>query len=45
MANDDKDTPMNLVGKKVAPILELRDENFVMMESMDIVEKIDSDEK
>lgn len=45
MANDDKQTPMKLVGKKVAPIFELRDEGFAMMESMDIIKKIDSEER
>ena len=45
MANDDVKTPTALIGKKIAPIYELPDENFIMGESMDIIEKVDSEEK
>jgi glutaredoxin 2 len=43
MANDDVVTPTALVGKKVAPILEVPSTKLVMPESFDIVGKIDSD--
>jgi len=43
LANDDVVTPTGLVGKKIAPILELRDKNFAMPESLDIIAKIDGD--
>ena len=43
LANDDIDTPTALVGKKVAPIYE--NEEGAMGESLDIIEKIDSDPK
>jgi len=43
LANDDVPTPTNLVGKKMAPILEIPAEGFAMPESMDIVKKIDED--
>jgi glutaredoxin 2 len=35
MANDDIDTPTKLIGKKIAPILEIPTKNEVMGESMD----------
>ena len=40
MANDDIPTPTALIGKKIAPIWV--DEDGPMMESLDIIEKIDS---
>uniref|UniRef100_A0A7S1DEY1 GST N-terminal domain-containing protein n=1 Tax=Hemiselmis andersenii TaxID=464988 RepID=A0A7S1DEY1_HEMAN len=43
MANDDIDTPTKLVGKKIAPIMEIPTKNEVMMESLDIVKRIDED--
>jgi glutaredoxin 2 len=43
MANDDVETPTALIGKKVAPIMEIRADSFSMNESMDIVKKIDED--
>lgn len=43
MANDDVDTPTALVGKKIAPILSIPQKNEVMMESLDIVKRIDED--
>jgi len=43
MANDDVETPTALVGKKIAPILEIPYLNEVMRESMDIVQRIDTD--
>mmetsp|Transcript_14188 Transcript_14188/g.18586 ORF Transcript_14188/g.18586 Transcript_14188/m.18586 type:complete len:311 (+) Transcript_14188:73-1005(+) len=45
MANDDFDTPISLVGKKVAPIFEFNGTrgHEVMMESLDIVRRIDED--
>jgi len=48
MSSDDWDTPEGLVGKKVAPILEIKHEDGkdeVMPESMDIVWRIDNDPK
>jgi glutaredoxin 2 len=45
MANDDVNTPTKLVGKKIAPIFSLPEDNFVMGESLDIIEKVDSDER
>mmetsp|Transcript_40727 Transcript_40727/g.49406 ORF Transcript_40727/g.49406 Transcript_40727/m.49406 type:complete len:325 (+) Transcript_40727:74-1048(+) len=44
MANDDVATPTALVGKKIAPIIELPD-GTVMAESMDIIDVIDGDAK
>ena len=40
MANDDVATPTALLGKKIAPIWV--DEDGPMMESLDIIEKIDT---
>ena len=40
MANDDIPTPTALIGKKIAPIWV--DEDGPMMESLDIIEKIDT---
>ena len=45
MANDDIKTPTGLIGKKIAPIFEIPDESFIMGESMDIIKKVDSEEK
>ena len=42
LGNDDIDTPTALVGKKIAPIFEMN--GAAMMESLDIIAKIDSDE-
>eukprot|EP00288_Rhodomonas_lens_P014289 CAMPEP_0177716138 /NCGR_PEP_ID=MMETSP0484_2-20121128/14360_1 /TAXON_ID=354590 /ORGANISM="Rhodomonas lens, Strain RHODO" /LENGTH=309 /DNA_ID=CAMNT_0019228169 /DNA_START=21 /DNA_END=950 /DNA_ORIENTATION=+ len=43
MPNDDVKTPTDLVGKKIAPILEMPYLGEVMKESMDIVKRIDED--
>jgi len=45
LANDDIPTPTKLVGKKIAPIFEIPEDSFIMMESLDIIEKIDTDER
>jgi len=45
LANDDKITPTNLVGKKIAPIFDFPADGVVMAESMDIIKLIDSDER
>jgi len=45
LANDDVVTPTKLVGKKIAPIFVLPEDNLVMPESLDIIAKIDSDER
>eukprot|EP00956_Cyclotella_meneghiniana_P010901 scaffold15236_cov75-Cyclotella_meneghiniana.AAC.12 len=43
LANDDIDTPTALVGKKIAPIFEIPEDKLIMMESLDIIAKIDTD--
>jgi len=43
LANDDIKTPTDLVGKKVAPIFGLPQDNLVMPESMDIISLVDKD--
>lgn len=43
LANDDIPTPTKLVGKKIAPIFSIPEDDFVMGESLDIIEKVDSD--
>jgi len=45
LANDDIATPTALVGKKIAPIFSLPEDKFIMMESLDIIAKIDTDER
>lgn len=50
MANDDVHMPSELVGKKIAPIMtfpvdDVDKEDLIMMESMDIIEFIESDER
>uniref|UniRef100_A0A7S4AN15 GST N-terminal domain-containing protein n=2 Tax=Pseudo-nitzschia australis TaxID=44445 RepID=A0A7S4AN15_9STRA len=50
MANDDIHTPTAMVGKKIAPIMRFPsdnsdDEDMLMMESMDIIEFIENDER
>lgn len=45
MANDDISTPTKLVGKKIAPIFALPEDDLVMGESLDIIAKVDSDER
>jgi len=45
LANDDVATPSALVGKKIAPIFEIPEDDFIMMESLDIIAKVDSDER
>lgn len=45
LANDDVKTPTKLVGKKIAPIFEIPEDKFVMSESLDIIEKVDTDER
>mmetsp|Transcript_30257 Transcript_30257/g.55889 ORF Transcript_30257/g.55889 Transcript_30257/m.55889 type:complete len:302 (-) Transcript_30257:303-1208(-) len=45
LANDDIATPTGLVGKKIAPIFELPEDKFIMGESLDIITKIDTDER
>ena len=43
MGNDDIETPTEMVGKKIAPIW--KDADGPMMESLDIIEKIDTEKK
>mmetsp|Transcript_30125 Transcript_30125/g.67936 ORF Transcript_30125/g.67936 Transcript_30125/m.67936 type:complete len:298 (-) Transcript_30125:192-1085(-) len=45
LANDDIATPTALVGKKIAPIFALPEDDFIMMESLDIIAKVDTDER
>ncbi|KAL7538623.1 hypothetical protein ACHAXR_008703 [Thalassiosira sp. AJA248-18] len=45
LANDDIPTPTKLVGKKIAPIFSLPEDSLIMMESLDIISKIDTDER
>eukprot|EP00217_Crustomastix_stigmatica_P011731 CAMPEP_0183791970 /NCGR_PEP_ID=MMETSP0803_2-20130417/2237_1 /TAXON_ID=195967 /ORGANISM="Crustomastix stigmata, Strain CCMP3273" /LENGTH=282 /DNA_ID=CAMNT_0026036309 /DNA_START=35 /DNA_END=883 /DNA_ORIENTATION=- len=45
MANDDKDTPTKLLGKKIAPILERTDKDMIMGESLDIIAYFDESEE
>jgi len=45
LGNDDVTTPTKLVGKKIAPIFAIPEDNLVMGESLDIIEKVDSDDR
>jgi hypothetical protein len=45
LANDDVATPTKLVGKKIAPIFEWPEEKLIMSESLDIIAKVDTDER
>lgn len=45
LANDDIPTPTALVGKKIAPIFGLPEDDLIMGESLDIIAKVDSDER
>jgi GrxB family glutaredoxin len=45
LANDDVKTPTALVGKKIAPIMEWKEADVCMAESMDIVRLVDSDQR
>lgn len=45
LANDDIPTPTKLIGKKIAPIFAIPEDDFIMGESLDIIEKVDSEER
>uniref|UniRef100_A0A7S2H5U2 GST N-terminal domain-containing protein n=1 Tax=Helicotheca tamesis TaxID=374047 RepID=A0A7S2H5U2_9STRA len=45
LANDDIPTPTKLIGKKIAPIFAIPEDDFIMGESLDIIEKVDTDER
>lgn len=45
LQNDDVSTPTKLIGKKIAPIFAIPEDDFVMGESLDIIAKVDSDER
>lgn len=45
LANDDIPTPTNLVGKKIAPIFAIPEDDFIMTESLDIIAKTEEDER
>lgn len=45
MPNDDIPTPTKLIGKKIAPIFRIPEDDKNMAESLDIIEMVDSDER
>lgn len=45
LQNDDIPTPTKLIGKKIAPIFALPEDDFIMGESLDIIEKVDADDR
>jgi len=45
LQNDDIPTPTKLIGKKIAPIFAIPEDDFIMGESLDIIEKVDSDDR
>jgi len=45
LANDDIPTPTKLVGKKISPIFSIPEDDFIMMESLDIIAKVEGDER
>jgi len=45
LANDDVPTPTKLIGKKIAPIFEIPEDEHIMSESLDVIEKVDADER
>lgn len=45
LQNDDIPTPTALIGKKIAPIFSIPEDDFIMGESLDIIEKVDSDDR
>lgn len=45
LQNDDIPTPTALIGKKIAPIFSIPEDDFTMGESLDIIEKVDSDDR
>jgi len=45
LQNDDITTPTKLIGKKIAPIFAIPEDDFIMGESLDIIEKVDADDR
>jgi len=45
LGNDDIPTPTKLVGKKISPIFAIPEDDFVMGESLDIIAKVENDER
>jgi len=45
LANDDIPTPTKLLGKKIAPIFAIPEDDLIMGESLDIIEKVEGDER
>jgi len=45
LPNDDIPIPTKLIGKKIAPIFSIPEDDLTMAESLDIIEKVDSDER
>jgi len=43
LANDDIPTPTKLIGKKIAPIFEIPEDDIIMGESLDIIINVDTD--
>lgn len=45
LANDDIPKPTKLVGKKIAPIFSIPEDDLIMMESLDIIAQVEGDER
>lgn len=45
LANDDIPTPTKLIGKKIAPIFAIPEDDFIMGESLDIIVKLEEEER
>lgn len=45
LQNDDIKTPTKLIGKKIAPIFAIPEDDLIMGESLDIIAKLDTDEQ
>lgn len=45
LANDDIPTPTKLIGKKIAPIFTIPEDDLTMSESLDIIAKVEEDER
>jgi glutaredoxin 2 len=45
LANDDIPTPTKLLGKKIAPIFAIPEDDLIMGESLDIIAKVEGDER
>lgn len=45
LANDDIPTPTKLLGKKIAPIFAIPEDDLIMGESLDIIDLVDNDQR